>query len=308
MRKGKDLENIITAIEKSLPSQGKVIPNYRVKDKETGRSRQIDIAIINKDAYREIFCMIEVKDLSRRVVSPDIEKLKGIKESVNAHKAIIVSRSGFSKPAIIKAKIHSIETLTFEDIDKVNWFEWIKFDSIDFSELIFYDITYVNIHLDMPQEIAKSIKLITNQSELKRNDKIFIIPEKNTKLSIPQIILKCLNQNPQLRKKMPLDGSIIPVILPIKINDKLNAMTTHGNFPVKSVTVQVDLQLKISKSPIKAHVYRDLGENKTIAQVVTATLPVSTGKKKMTVTVPGEGKIGGKTISVNIQDIDDDNS
>jgi hypothetical protein len=303
MRKGKEFEKIITAIESSLPSNGKIFPDYRVEDKDTGQLRQIDIAIINKDAYREIFCIIEVRDTTRRVGSPYIDQIIKKKDSVNAHKAIIVSKSGFSKPAIKKAKKYSIGTLTFNDLDEVNWFEWIRFDSINFSELIFYDIKYVNIHLDMPQEIAKSIKLITDQSELKKDDKIFIIPEESTKLSISHILLKCINQNPHIRNVMPLDGSIIPVVFPIKIYDKLNAMTTHGNFPVKSITVKVDLQLKISKSPIKAHVYRDLGENKTIAQVITATLPVSTGKKKMTVTVPGEGKIGGKPISVNIHDI-----
>ena len=181
MRKGKELEKIITAIEKSLPSNGKIIPNYRVKDKDTkGQLRQIDIAVMIKDAYRDIFCMIEIKDWKkRRVGGPEIDKIRGIKDSVNADKAIIVSKSGFTKPALEKANKHSIGTMIFEDVTRVNWFEWIQFDSVDFFELKFFDIKYVNIILDIPQEIVKSIKLITNRSELKRNDKILIIPKNN---------------------------------------------------------------------------------------------------------------------------------
>jgi hypothetical protein len=305
MRKGKDLEKIITAIEKSLPSQGKVIPNYRVKDKETGRSRQIDIAIINKDAYREIFCMIEVKDLSRRVGSPDIEKLKGIKESVNAHKAIIVSRSGFSKPAIKKAKIHSIETLTFEELDKENWFDWIGFDKMEFLnwEILYY--RNGTIILTPPVKI-ETIDFDIKLSQFRK--KVFINPINSKKLSLSDLMKACLTQNPQLSAYIPLDGSIVTRKIPIRLTDELSLITKQGNFPIQTIIAEIDLKVTKHKLPIKAHTYRNVGKDETIAQVFTAILPTSSGKKKMTVSVPGKGKIGGRTITVNVHDIEEDNS
>lgn len=300
------LERIITAIEKSLGSQGEIVPNYWAKDKDSGRKRQIDIAVFIKDSYRDFFCMIEVRDWKNPIGSSYVDQIIKKKDSVNADKAIIVSASGFYKPAIDKAKKYSIGTLIFEELDKVNWFEWLGCDHVTFFNHIFTNINKIDIIFNIPQEEFEQIGF--NGLEFQRNDKIFIIPENNIMLSLPQVIKNCINQNPKIGETLPLDGGKVTKDLRMQITDNLYLITEQGNLPVKIITVNVDLHLEIHKSPIEPHIYRDAEKNTTIAQVITASLPESLGKGKMTITVPGDGEIGGKTISVNILKIDDKDS
>jgi hypothetical protein len=303
MKKGEKFERIITAIERSLSSTGKIIRNYKVKDKDTGRSRQIDIAVIIKDTYRNIFCMIEVKDHKRQIDSPEIDKIIGIRNSVNANKAIMVSKSGFTKPALEKAKKNSIGTLTFEDIEKINWFEWIGFDFIRSFKWTIHSYKSVDIVLNVPQEKIESIPF----NQPKFDDKIFFNIEKK-RLSLSQIIRICLAQNHQLSDIMPEDNSIIPISLNIEISNDLFLNTKQGNYPVKSINVVIDLQLTRHKSPINVHIYRDIEKDEIIAQVITASVPLMKGKRKIALAVPGNGNIGGKKISINLLKLDDDKS
>ena len=103
---------------------------------------------------------------------------------------------------------------------------------------------------------------------------------------------------------MPLYGTIVTRKIPIQITDELSVITKQGNFPIKSIIAEIDLKVTKHRLPIKAHTYRNVGKDETIAQVFTTILPTSLGKKKMTVTIPGKGKIGGRTISVNVHDIE----
>lgn len=299
-------EKIITVIEQSLGSQGEIIQNYKVRDKETGQMRDIDIAILIKDSYRNIFYMIEVRNRKKPIGSPYVEQIIKKKDSVHADKAFIVSTSGFYKPALEKAKINSIGTLTFEDVDKVNWFEWLGCKHMDSYtwEILFY--RNLDVNLNIPNEEINSIKFDYKLSQFRK--KIFITTKNKKKLSLSQLVKAFLVQNPQLGNMMPKDNSIVTRKFQIHTTDEIQLITKKRNIPINFIIAEVDLQLNIGKSPLNAHVYRDLEKNKTIAQVITTTFSTSSGKKKIALTVPGEGEIGGKTISVNIFNIDDEDS
>lgn len=77
-----------------------------------GHRRQFDVAIKGIFAGQEILGVIECKDLSRKVGTPEIDAFVTKAADVNANFKIVVSRKGFSKQAVEKARHYGVQTLS----------------------------------------------------------------------------------------------------------------------------------------------------------------------------------------------------
>jgi hypothetical protein len=113
----KQITRIVELIESS---EAEVVWNKRTPDPDTGQLRQIDITITKHGKITHVECR---KRASKQDVMW-IEELVGRKDSLGADKMIAVSASGFTKPAIIKAKakgifLRDLQALTEEEIQ--NW-------------------------------------------------------------------------------------------------------------------------------------------------------------------------------------------
>lgn len=64
---------------------------------------------------------VEVRDWSRPVGSGWVEEMSGKHQALRTDKLVLVSKSGFTKPAIEKAKARGIETLTIEEACDTDW-------------------------------------------------------------------------------------------------------------------------------------------------------------------------------------------
>ena len=90
-------------------------------DKETGEEREVDILLKSKFGDYSVLLSIEVIDRSRRAGSGWVEEMSGKHKALPTDKLVLVSRSGFTKPALKKAKARGIETLTIEDACATDW-------------------------------------------------------------------------------------------------------------------------------------------------------------------------------------------
>lgn len=116
---GIEFEKVVTEIQSRIDPAAIVLHNQRIVDRH-GHSRQFDVEIRGKFAGQDILGVIECKDLSKKAGSPEIDAFVTKSQDINANFKIIVSRKGFTKPAIEKAKHYGIQTLSLIPHDEVN--------------------------------------------------------------------------------------------------------------------------------------------------------------------------------------------
>lgn len=103
MRKGRELELLIARIKELQLPDARILSPQKVKDRDTGQEREIDVGIRIAREGDEIFIAVETRDRGAVQDVQWVEQLIAKKQSVGADVLIAVSRSGFSQPARIKA-------------------------------------------------------------------------------------------------------------------------------------------------------------------------------------------------------------
>jgi hypothetical protein len=109
----------IFSILRNNPSYETVIHNTTLQGKDG--PRQIDILLIGKIGPLEILTIIECKDYNKNIDVTTVDALHSKMEDVNAHKAVLVARKGFSKQAIRKSKRLGITLCTAYKAQSEKW-------------------------------------------------------------------------------------------------------------------------------------------------------------------------------------------
>lgn len=109
----------IFSILRNNPSYETVIHNTTRQGKDG--PRQIDILLIGKIGPLEILTIIECKDYNKIIDVTIVDALHSKMQDVNAHKAVLVARKGFSKQAIRKAKRLGISLCTAHKAKSLKW-------------------------------------------------------------------------------------------------------------------------------------------------------------------------------------------
>lgn len=112
-------EKAVAAIQAQIDPTSSVSHNEIIVDR-LGHARQFDIVIRGTFAGQQMLGIIECKDLKRRVGNPEIDAFVTKALDVNANFKIIMSRSGFSKPALEKCAHYGVQALSFLENDPVN--------------------------------------------------------------------------------------------------------------------------------------------------------------------------------------------
>jgi len=108
---GIDFEKIVTSIQQRFDSNSTVLHNQILIDR-LKHKRQFDVVIKGDYAGQSILGVIECKDLNRKVGTPELDAFITKSSDVNANFKVVVSRRGFSKTAIEKARHYGIQTLS----------------------------------------------------------------------------------------------------------------------------------------------------------------------------------------------------
>ncbi len=125
---GKQLERLIAMLESALANTGAAIeaPSRRLRDRDTGRTREHDVLIIWDHGHHQIYTAIECRDRSRPVSVPAVEGFADKCDATGVHHRVMVSASGFQQTARIKAEKRAI---TCMDIENVDGFDWLAIDA-----------------------------------------------------------------------------------------------------------------------------------------------------------------------------------
>ncbi len=133
-------QRLVAMINASLRGSATVRESALLVDKTNAEEREVDILISSTIAEYPVNVAIEVIDHKRRADTPWVEEMYGKHESLPTDKLVLVSRAGFYKPALEKAKFLGIETITFDEALKTDWEMATRMTSSGFLELT--TITY----------------------------------------------------------------------------------------------------------------------------------------------------------------------
>ena len=121
-RRTNDFQDLIGLIERQLAPEGaRVTESAFLSDKTTGEEREVDIVIETRVGVHPFVIGVECVDQGRPMDSTSVEEIIGTHQDLPLHKTVIVSRSGFYKPAIKKANAHEVETFTLAEACAGDW-------------------------------------------------------------------------------------------------------------------------------------------------------------------------------------------
>jgi hypothetical protein len=114
-------QRLIALLNATLADHAHVTESAMLTDAVTGEQREVDVLIRTRAATYDVAIGIEIVGWSRPAGTPWIEKMRGKHENLPTDKLILVSETGFSKPATKKARFHNIETLTIGEALSADW-------------------------------------------------------------------------------------------------------------------------------------------------------------------------------------------
>jgi len=273
---GKHFENIVSWINQCLHTNARVTPNDKIRDKQSGRLRQIDISLRFVDGPSKLLGIVEVRDQKRPVGEPYIDEIKSKFEAIGANKAFIVSRSGFTAPAITKAKNIGIDLFTFKTAIKYNWSKSLKY----FKGFFVHSIRSKNITIFLLEQESQTIidvhKSLKNAFENSEYDRI-IFNDSNSKpiKSINDVYNTCLNSNSKtLFSKLSVGEKNCKQLSLIVDFCEIDPIyfRTIGNklMRVEKVGLQGKFWIEEDYSKATYHQYKSIEDQSTVAEIITA--------------------------------------
>ena len=124
-RRTNAFQRLVALIEDQLQPLGvEVTESKEFRDSITGDVREVDIAIETKVGVHSFAIGIECIDRKRPAPVTWIEQIHGRSQTLEGlHKTVAVSRSGFTKPALVKAEHYNIVAITLREAEDSDWVE-----------------------------------------------------------------------------------------------------------------------------------------------------------------------------------------
>ena len=290
-KSGKDFEDLITWIQQSVHEKAQIIPNEKVRDIHTNRTRQIDISIRLSDGPTHLFVMVEVRDHARPVDVRYIEEINSKKQSVVADAASIVSRSGFTKTALEKAKHLGIQTLTYEEALKSDWSGWIKCKYFGVIER-----KYENIFIKLGGANSNKILNVAHEilSQVQTNSKRKVLLGKDGKplISFFDLAHNIINSSEKLFEGLQANGEKVrhTVLFKGTLEPELFVLGEDGlNHKIGKVLVEADFYIEVRQYPISLSRFRNTESDESIAEIATSEIEIGSEKIRIDILAPMAG-------------------
>ncbi|MCE9582513.1 MAG: restriction endonuclease [Planctomycetes bacterium] len=124
-REGRELEQLVALIEKTLGPSAQVDSPALLPDKDGGGDREVDVAIRVKSGSSSILVIIECRDRAATQDVRWVEEVAQKRVSVSADKVVAVSSSGFSRGAIEKARALNVDLRVYGHLEPEAIKGWI---------------------------------------------------------------------------------------------------------------------------------------------------------------------------------------
>lgn len=263
-RQGRDFELLIKKLEEILLPEKAVItsPDF-IKDKITGRQREVDISIRMDVGTVPILIIIECRDRQGDVDTTWIEQLHTKTCDLNANKVIAVSSSGFSCNAITKGNHYGIETRTYGEITHDDIKGWFKIE-----HMVLHSQNYLIHHVELNIGDISSLKV--NPLEGKTVSDNFIIRTRDNEKVNLKSIFEGEAQAHNIWATIPIDNNLHRKTIAINFinpEDRYQIEDNGNVYPIENIQFTVDLKIEIKNIPISKITSYD-GQEGPIAQTI----------------------------------------
>ncbi len=123
----RSFEELVALVERHLAPKGAIVRSPdRIPDKTTGQLREVDASVRYQVGSIPVLITIECRDRTSREDVTWIEQLISKRDSVGASVTVAVSSTGFSLPAIEKARSRGIEIRLLREVSEDAVREWAQ--------------------------------------------------------------------------------------------------------------------------------------------------------------------------------------
>jgi hypothetical protein len=112
-----EFQKLVFLVKKHAANSATVTESKLLRDNMTGAEREVDICIESVIAGHRVTVCVECRDRGRKADVQWIEEMKAKHERLPTNVLVLVSKSGFTREAILVAKNYGIETVTLSSID-----------------------------------------------------------------------------------------------------------------------------------------------------------------------------------------------
>lgn len=116
-----EYEKIAKRIYEMLSPSSRVQHDARLPGKESGADRQVDVLIEETVAGHKIRVVVDCKNWNSRISVPDVGSFASLVRDVGAHKGVMLSKKGYSKPSLPYARQLGIDLCQLHDAGSRNW-------------------------------------------------------------------------------------------------------------------------------------------------------------------------------------------
>lgn len=108
-------------MQSQLAPSAEVVESGMLVDRATRREREVDVLIRAKLGDHEILISVECLEQTRKATVAWVEQMVCKHQSLDTHKLVLISASGFTRQAILKAAALGIEAFTPEVASVYDW-------------------------------------------------------------------------------------------------------------------------------------------------------------------------------------------
>jgi len=259
--KWKQFEELAAEIQRELTPDAKIQTHIKRKGRRSETWREIDILIEIREGQFDLSIAIDCKDYKDPVDTKDVEAFIAMVEDLDVTKGAIVSASGFSKPAIRRAKDAGIDTY---ELLATGDHPWAKLASIPALVRDYYLDTY-NFTFQMVGAGVGIRMQDWRYLKLYQSDGKFIDCVQN--LFIDRWLGRFIEINPGIHQGQPLSAV---ETWAESIDGKVFKLDVYANYTVKE-------KLRIGQIPLKdARGFVDHQKDQISGTFTTETFDVTT--------------------------------
>jgi hypothetical protein len=293
MNKGKSFEDLISWIHTCLAEKARIMPDAKIPDKDSGELRQVDIAIYVTDGPYQMFIIVEVRDRKKPVGSGYVDEIKGKRDSMDADAAVIVSKSGFTKPAIQKAEKQNIRIMTYDEALKDSWVQWAMMRTITVVNRTF-EILRVDFTFDheLDDVSTKSFSSMLNV-KFKPEQVKFQVEGETKQFDINSLVKQALDQNPSVWEGVMHNAPAVKKAVRIYPNNQPPIMLVAGTslIPIRQVRVVLNLKIVAEERPLTYNTLRSITNGSSVSDVISAIIPFGSGRARLEIMTKGGSKV-----------------
>ncbi len=290
--KGREFEELVFWINSCLMGQGTIAQNVQIPDKDTKQLRQVDILITLKSGPYSPQIMIEVRNHKKKIDVKYIEEVASKKNSIGAAQAAIVSKSGFTKPALLKANAHCIKTFTYSEAIRLNWFTWLE-DSLLYFDNHIFQILDINFVMSQAEKNSG-----TPETRAKAEDCIITL---NSMVVTPEELLGFyFHSKPELISNLPENGQFENARCTIQFDVDLKMCLKEKKTKIKYIQIDYQHRREVGIRPFSYSILQS--EGCTVGEVISADFPIHNSRMTVDLLASQEGnkrKITSRTRIVN---------